>query len=236
MDGRRQRVLGHEMPDTRSEHSGILGVLLLTLILAVGLGEIYVFTIARMKVSPWIGVLTAHAVLSVIIFLIRKPVRVSLKLRGGPLLPWLAGPLVLLGAYLLAVLSERDGVPYAPRGSSEIIYAVATLTVIPLVEEIVFRGGVSPFLSRFTGPWISVWLAAIVFSMAHTSPTWNRLIVLKVGLPFGPFLLGLCCDMIVRRWGRLWPAVLFHASCNGTVYIFSTINPTWLRHFGGLYM
>jgi hypothetical protein len=76
----------------------------------------------------------------------------------------------------------------------------------------------------------------MVFSMAHSNPTWNRLIALKVGLPIGPFLLAICCDMIVRRWGRVWPAVAFHSACNATVYLFASLNPSWLRHFGGLYM
>ena len=224
------------MAASHSGSSRFFSAIALTLVISVGLGEFYTFINARLHLAPWIGVLIAHGALSAFLYLTTKSIRTSLTLRGGPLMPWLAAPLVLLGAWLLAMGTPRDGISYAPTGSSEVMYALATLTVIPLVEEIVFRGAISPFVSRFTGPWSGVWFGALVFSMAHSNPTWNRLIAFKVGLPIGPFLLAICCDMIVRRWGRIWPAVAFHGACNATVYIFANLNPSWIRHFGGLYM
>ena len=214
----------------------VIGVIALTLSIAIAFGELYRFVIARLHVVPWVGVLIAHAGLAFLFLIIRKPAREALAFRAGPILPWLPGVVVLAGAYALAVYSPNDGAGYSAMGSADMAYMVATLTVIPLVEELVFRCGVSPFLSRFMNGWWSVWFAAIIFSMAHTNPTWNRLLALKVGVPFGPFILALCCDMIVRRWGRVWPAVFFHSACNGTVYIFATINPSWLKRLGGLYM
>jgi membrane protease YdiL (CAAX protease family) len=226
-------------PDVETTKIGpvmFLWTMALSVLLAVGLGETYAFFIGKLAVAPWIAILVAHTVLALLLIKMRKPVREGLRLRGGPLLPWLAAPLVLVGAYLLGIITKSDGVKYSFAASSDLIYAVATLTVIPLVEEIIFRGGVSPFLTRFVGgPW-AVWFAAIVFSVAHSMPTWGRIVGLKVGLPIGPFLLAVCCDFIVRRWGRIWPAVFFHGACNGTVYIFSYVNPSWIRHFSGLYL
>jgi membrane protease YdiL (CAAX protease family) len=154
------------------------------------------------------------------------------------MMAWTPGLLVIVGAFGLALLGERSGNvrPYAFSGSSEIIYVLSTLTVIPLAEELVFRMGITPFISRFSGARWGPWYSAIIFSVAHTNPTLARWIGLKIGLPIGPFLLAICCDLIVRRWGRIWPATVFHAACNATVYIFGWINPSWLMKLDGLYM
>ena len=217
-----------------------LGTFLTTALLAmamlVGLGEFYTYSIGRLHVKPWIGVLAAHTVMSFVLILIRKPVREGLRLRGTPFWAWLPGPLVLVGAYLLASKTATSGIPYSPAGYSEISYTVATVLIIPLVEEIVFRMGVTPFVSRFVGGWWALWFSAIIFSVAHTQPSWERVVGFQIGLPIGPFLLAICCDIIVKRWGRIWPAVLFHSSCNATVYVFAKYNPSWLTHLGGLYM
>jgi len=224
------------MRSAPTSFSEMLFAVTLVILLAIALGETYAFSMRGFHVSPWIGVMIVHILLSIALFCFRKPVRVALKFSGGPILPWLFGPAVLLGAFLLAFYTQASGPTYEIHGSSEYLYAATMLTLIPVVEEIVFRGGVSPFMSRFVGPGWGVWLAAIVFSLAHSQPTWARLMAFKVGLPLGPFLLGLCCDFLVRRWGRLWPAIIFHGCCNATVYIFSALSPAWLTHFNGLYM
>jgi membrane protease YdiL (CAAX protease family) len=224
------------MSSSRIGPSMFLWAIALSLAISVGLGEAYSYFITKLGVAAWLGVLVAHFLFAVILILIRQPLREALMLRGGPILPWLATPVILIGAYLLGIMTKSDGVRHPLTGMPEIAYAAATLTIIPVVEEIIFRGGISPFLSRFVGgPW-AVWFAAIIFSMAHSMPTWGRMVGFKVGLSLGPFLLAICCDIIVRRWGRIWPAVFFHSACNGTVYIFSYINPSWMRHFSGLYM
>jgi membrane protease YdiL (CAAX protease family) len=217
--------------------SAFITSILVALALLLGLGESYEYVIRQLHTKPWIGVLIAHIILAFLIILIRKPARIGLKIKGTPWLAWLPGPLVLLGAYLLAIGSPRaDFTPYALSGSSEFSYVLATLTAIPLAEEMVFRMGITPFLSRFSGDRWGPWYSALVFSVAHTHPTWARMTGLKLGLSFGPFILAICCDIIVRRWGRVWPAALFHSACNATVYVFAWINPTWLSKLGGLYM
>ncbi len=84
-------------------------------------------------------------------------------------------------------------------------------TVLPLVEEIVFRGGLSSFLRRLQGSsfWAS-YASALVFAFAHS-------IFLPRGdltLVVGPFLLGCCCELL-RAWrGALWPGILLHGVLN----------------------
>ena len=213
-----------------------LWAIAMSMAMAVGLGETYSFFIAKMSVAPWIGVLAANILLSIVLVKMSAFIRGGLRLRGGPLMPWLAAPLVLGGALFLGVITRSDGLKYSLAASSDLIYAISTLTIIPLVEEIVFRGAISPLLGRFVGGSWAVWFSAIVFSMAHTIPTWGRVVGFKIGLPLGPFLLAIACDFIIRRWGRSWPAVFFHGACNGTVYVFNYVNPSWIRHFGALYM
>lgn len=224
------------MADTKIGLSTFLSTALLAIIIMVGLGELYTYSIGRFQVKPWLGVVAAHAMLSLVLIIVRKPTREALRLAGTPKIAWFPGPMVLIGSYLLAIYTPSSGISYSPAGFSEVSYTVATVIVIPIVEEIVFRLGVTPFISRFVGGWWALWFSAIIFSVAHTHPSWERVIGLKIGLPLGPFLLAICCDLIVKRWGRVWPAVLFHSACNGTVYIFAKYNPSWLNHLGNLYM
>ena len=216
--------------------SSTLLVVLISVLIAVGLGESYNFSIHAFDVSAWIGVIITHVTLSLCLYLLSRGVRDALRWAGVPLIAWLPSVLVVAGAFILALSTAQQGPSYAFTGSKEVFYVIATLTWIPIFEEIVFRGGITPILHRFAGPFSSMWFSALIFSVAHSHPTWARVVGLRVGFVFGPFLLGLCCDMIVRRWGKLWPAIAFHIACNATVYIFSTFNPSWLHKLGGLYM
>ena len=207
-----------------------------SLFLAIGFASIYGYISREFNLLPWNAVIAAHAFIALMLFMLRKPTRDGLRLKGCPIIAWLPGFAVLCGAWLLTRVGG-----YSPQGlslklSHESLYMLATLSVIPFLEEIVFRCGVSPMISRVVGSWWGVWFAAITFSLVHTNPTWSRVVALKVGLPLGPFLLAICSDVIIRKWGRVMPAVFFHACCNGTVYIFSSLNPSWLGRLQGLYV
>lgn len=211
-------------------------VVIVTFIITVMLGEFYSFVIDYFRLAPWKSVVLAHAIVAIVMYIFSESISSSLRLSGTSYLAWLPAITVLLGSFMLAFSSERGGPAYAVSGASDYLYVVATLTVIPLFEEILFRGGATPLLMKFAGPIWSVWFSALVFSVAHTQPTFERLMNLKAGFLLGPFILAICCDMIVRRWGKLWPAIAFHSACNATVYIFSVWNPAWLSRLSGLYM
>lgn len=215
---------------------GTLLVIFITLVITVSLGELYSLIIDTFHMTPWKAVVGAHMLVAAALYLISGAVRSALRLQGTSYLAWIPAMAILLGSLALALSSQRGGPSYSVTGSSEIIYVLSTLTLIPIFEEIVFRAGVTSVLQRFAGPVWSIWFSALAFSVAHTQPTFERLINLRVGFLLGPFILGICCDMIVRRWGKLWPAIAFHSACNATVYIFSTWNPAWLSRLSGLYM
>lgn len=214
----------------------ILIGIVLTVLVTVGLGESYSFFMKVLRATPWIAALVAHGVISLCLYFLSRGIRNSLMLSGTKLMAWLPSLIVLMGSIVLALSTRNSSLPYAVSGFNEALYIIATLTLIPLFEEIVFRGGISPIMDRFVGSKWAVWFSALIFSAAHSHPTWVRFVDLKVGFILGPFLLSICCDMILRRWGRLWPAVAFHSACNATVYVFSALNPPWLSHFGALYM
>ena len=74
-----------------------------SLAIAVALGETYAFFIDKLVVSPWIAILAVHCLLAAFLLKWSQPLRESCRLRGGPLMPWLAAPLVLAGAFFLVV-------------------------------------------------------------------------------------------------------------------------------------
>jgi membrane protease YdiL (CAAX protease family) len=224
------------MPAAALSPGRFLAVCGITIAMGVGLGELYQFAGGSYHLAPWRAALAVHAVIAGVLFVVRKPTRESLRLTGAGWLAYLPGCLIIAGAVLLSRLGSQAPGPFTISSQSELIYIVCTLTIIPFLEEVVFRSGISPFLGRFADGWWAVWFSAVVFSLAHTGPSVARILALSVGLPLGPFFLGICCDVIVRRWGRLWPAVFFHACCNGTVYIFSSLNSSWLAKLGQLYM
>ncbi len=178
----------------------------------------------------------AHAIITGILLILRKPARDALNMKNCPKIAWLPGIAVLSGAWALTLVDSKTPISFGLNLGATSLYALATLSIIPFLEEMVFRCGLSPMLSRVVGPCWSVWFSALVFSLVHTNPTWSRFLSFKVGLPLGPFLLAICSDLIIRRWGRVMPAVFFHTCCNGTVYIFSSLNPSWLGHLRGLYV
>jgi membrane protease YdiL (CAAX protease family) len=79
------------------------------------------------------------------------------------------------------------------------------------------------------------WFAALTFAFVHGDPTVAHLIAGRIGLPLGPFLLGLCCEALVEATGRLAPAIAFHGACNATVAIFALADGRWLDWLGFLY-
>jgi membrane protease YdiL (CAAX protease family) len=127
-----------------------------------------------------------------------------------------------------AVAAARpEPVPLAP---------LAWILWIPPIEELVFRRGVGRLFRRLAPGLIwPAWFSSLTFALVHAEPTLAHLLAGRVGLPLGPFLLGLGCEAALAASGRLLPAVLLHAACNGTATIFALIDPRWLDWLGFLY-
>jgi len=85
--------------------------------------------------------------------------------------------------------------------------AVSTIVLVPLAEELFFRGLVQSMFRRWLGrPWLAMLLTAAIFALIHV-PMWEAqgaLLVLGLGLGYN-----------YERTGRLLPAIVMHAAFNG---------------------
>jgi membrane protease YdiL (CAAX protease family) len=147
---------------------------------------------------------------------------------------WAPAAAVLLGTVALALLSRAWGGEERTLVLSPEQWLFVTL--IPLVEEVVFRRGIGDFLRRYGGVLWGSYLSALVFSAIHASPDLPHLVALSVGLPLGPFLLGASCEALVVVTGRLLPAILFHMACNASVLVFASLDARWLDWLSPLYL
>ena len=77
---------------------------------------------------------------------------------------------------------------------------VATIFIIPVFEEIIFRGHLQTSLVQRFGVWPGVSLAAFIFSLLH----------FDVSFIVPLFLLGLSFGLIRHVCGSLWPAIGLH--------------------------
>ena len=112
---------------------------------------------------------------------------------------------------------------------------LAFILWIPFVEELVFRAGIGAALQRYApGVW-GMWFSALIFAWVHTSPSLSGLLKGQMGLPLGPFFLGLICEYLRVAGGSLVPAVIFHMVCNSTVVAFSLVDPRWMDWLSWLY-
>ena len=85
------------------------------------------------------------------------------------------------------------------------------VTIVPVCEEIFFRGYLFPGLARAMPVWAAVITSALVFGAAHADAA-----------SFAPLVV-IGAALAVLRWrtGSLWPGILFHAAINASVLIYA---------------
>ncbi len=144
---------------------------------------------------------------------------------------YLPAAIILVGTIILASVTRLAG--SAPQGAAAM--PLAWVLWVPPVEEVVFRAGLGQAFRRLARPLWAAWFASLTFALVHANPTVANLLSGHLGLPLGPFLLGLCCEGLVQATGRLAPAVAFHAACNATVALFAWGDARWLDWLSPLY-
>lgn len=210
----------------------LLKVIALAAVSAIALAELY--APLRPVFGPtWLAPAVVHSVLACVVLLLvhrrgeLKPILTVDSLK--PYLPAL-GILVAVGGMIL--ISRQVGEPTA----SSATVPWAWILWIPVVEELVFRVGLGDAFRRVAGsPLWGSWFSAVAFALVHADPTLSRLSHGEIGLPLGPFLLGLLCEAVYVKSGRILPAVLLHAVCNGTAALFAMGDARWLEWLGFLY-
>lgn len=218
----------------------------LSVVLAIALSEIYRVTEAW-GLGGWQGAAVFHALLGFIVvirFYLLGTLSQKFALCGvgdqAPTWfsekPWIAYAPALglvLGAGLLGAISLLLG-NSPPQGEASV--PLAWIWLIPVVEEIFFRGGVGGVYRRVLPGLGGIWLSSATFALAHAAMTFDHLVQGQVGLPLGPFLLGLLCESVYLLSGSLLPGIVVHAAANATVLVFQMLDPRWLEWLGLLYI
>ena len=220
------------MAITRLAPAQAIVVTVLCILVAVVLGETY--QCASQVISPdWLAAGCVNSLLA-----IGALTHLWLKDRGllspSVRLAYVPALFILCGSMLLAKLTAQGGTAYVD--DKQWVYFLASFLWIPPIEELVFRGGIGRILRPKIGPLWGAWFSAIIFTMAHGTPTAQRIINGQVGFALGAFLLGICCEGLLYLTGSLLPGIALHAACNATVMIFGVINPRWLDWLGPLYL
>lgn len=169
---------------------------------------------AALVVDLALEIVTALAALVLVAGLGRGRRLEDLGLRPMPAWPLIraalggAGLAVLIAGGLAVWVHGLDWPPVppapAPPGWTPLLYA-QVLALVPLVEELLFRGALQGALRRHWPAWPSILVSATAFALAHQ-------------LPFkmiATFALGLALGWIAERSGSIWPAISAHAGYNG---------------------
>jgi membrane protease YdiL (CAAX protease family) len=92
-----------------------------------------------------------------------------------------------------------------------IVSVLAIVVLVPVIEELLFRGFLQSWLvSRFT-PFTSIALSSAIFTMVHFSPSQG---IANAELMTGLFLLALFLGYLYQRQGSLWASIGLHCTFN----------------------
>ncbi|RZA15411.1 MAG: CPBP family intramembrane metalloprotease [Proteobacteria bacterium] len=212
-----------------SRKQSVLNILSAFGILAAAFAYAYCLTfVPHLGFPSWQVIAVLNTVLALFVLRIwrSRPIH-----RGGlssEILGWSAGFLILLGSFLLIYIGA-----FFKKETHLHIYSMLEIIGlclwVPVVEEIIFRRFVSEWIGRRAPGLWAVYLSALAFALAHTSP------MSQPWPPLGPFLLGFGCTWVYRATGRLLAPILLHAACNASAILFAIYAPTWLNHLNWLY-
>jgi membrane protease YdiL (CAAX protease family) len=159
-----------------------------------------------------------------------RRLRVHSRLRPPPaagatlaLLPPLLLLLLSLTVLLLALeLAVPDVYPEAlmellARSGGGAVFLLLAVGVIPVLEEVGFRGWVQRPLEPRIGPRAAILATAVVFALAH------------VGSSFFPARLagGVVLGAAVHATRSVWTGIVLHAGWNGGMLVLAAAAPGW---------
>jgi len=91
---------------------------------------------------------------------------------------------------------------------------VSIALIVPVVEELYFRGALFTALSRNNPGFVAIWTTAIAFALAHPKPRdWAAL-----------FVVALVLGEVRRRSGSIWASAALHAAFNATTLLYVFIS------------
>ncbi len=198
------------------------------------------------SLSPaWVPIALIHTLFALCLITVVQPVAWKSWLQEGRWKSvWAWGP----GLGLIAVTATSSVITghFLPAATPLPLLAstpgnsfwlwVGSCIWVPLIEELIFRRGVGRLLKQRAGFWLGIYLASLIFALAHTGfpsgGSWTEM----SAPPLGPFLLSLACELLYWRSQSLLGPLLLHAACNATPLIFLLLDPRWLDWLQVLYM
>ena len=104
---------------------------------------------------------------------------------------------------------------YMDKGLAiQLWWIVGTILVVPIGEEMVFRGALQPYLATRIGNGFAILLAALCFVAMHLSQLdgyWPAMVAI--------FSLGVAAGVARWRTGSIYGAILVHVAYNSTVMV-----------------
>ncbi len=205
----------------------------LSLILGFVLQNLY-FALRAPAAYPWLSIAIAHSLLAGSL-LTKNWQRFKLENSQWKAM-WVLGPglSIALGALVLALVSRSFGTPLFKLEPIQLLPVLGLVFWVPIVEELVFRFGLSSFLQSRLGRLLGIYLTSLIFALAH-GDVQSAYGILPLP-PLGPFLLAFFADLIYWRGKSIWGAIIFHSACNATPLIFQAIDARWLDWLKLLYL
>ena len=108
--------------------------------------------------------------------------------------------LACLAGYLSWLLPTHTTTGATPQGVDLILYAVYTVVLAPVAEEIAFRGAALSRLRNSFHPYIAALLSAMLFAAYHMN---------LAQFPY-TFVLGFCFALVAQRSGNIIPCIILH--------------------------
>lgn len=108
----------------------------------------------------------------------------------------------------MAVSAVREA---EESGPLLLAFTAMMVTVVPVTEELLFRGFLQSWLRRYLSSRWCIAVTALPFALSHYSPTqeWSNL-----SLILALFVLGCFLGRLYERWGTLWAPIGLHAAFN----------------------
>ncbi|MBE6889383.1 MAG: CPBP family intramembrane metalloprotease [Ruminococcaceae bacterium] len=119
---------------------------------------------------------------------------------------WLFAAVFLscLAGYLTRLIGAQQTISIMPKGADLALYALYTVILSPLAEEIAFRGAALARLRRSFEGYSAALISAALFAAYHMS---------LAQLPY-TFALGFCLAITAQRCGSIIPCIVIHALNN----------------------
>lgn len=143
----------------------------------------------------------------------------------------MAGIATLLAARFFAVdVTQQQALPFTQSmlltPTQLLIAALALVVVVPLAEELLFRGYVYAQLRRRLPAWLTIGITGIAFGLAHLWSGPGQ--PLHWALMINTAILGLLLGILREVTGALWASIALHALKNGVAFYFLFVNPLTL--------